>query len=201
MKRMSTFETDEHLQLLKRLTRYFIGSRIALHTRGDICQISRMPSKNRITIDQLSAACRHVEELQTLGVTENLAIRTLELFADVYAKLQVMGNANPHSAREVRLWSKAALELKSARPRAKASVCFRVEHGTPRRAFARKVMEKYNAGMLTERTMRLLVKKYWRLAVITLEEDTRLDRSGCFGSPEERWAAARIKFPRKRVRT
>ena len=102
-----------------------------------------MPSKNRITIDQLRAACRHVEELQALDVRENLAIRTLELFADVYAKLQVMGNTNPHSASEVKLWSKAALELKSARPRAKAGVCFRVEHGTPRRVFARMVMERY----------------------------------------------------------
>jgi hypothetical protein len=107
-------------------------------------------SKNKITIDQLLVACHHVEELREARVTENLAIRTLELFADVYAKLRVMGNANPNRASEVKLWSKAALDLKKARPNARANECFRVEHGTPRRAFARMVMDRYRDGALTE---------------------------------------------------
>ena len=41
--------------------------------------------KNRISIEHLKLACRHVQELIAAGVSENLAIRTLELFADVYA--------------------------------------------------------------------------------------------------------------------
>jgi len=43
-------------------------------------------SKNAITIEQLNTACRHVIELMDAGMTENLAIRNLELFANVYAK-------------------------------------------------------------------------------------------------------------------
>ncbi len=45
--------------------------------------------------------------------------------------------------------------------------------------------------------MAKLVKRYWKLAVITLEEDERLNkvaRSKTFKTPEERWAAAGIKL-------
>ena len=57
-------------------------------------------SKNQITLEQLQIACGHVEELVRAGVTKNLAIRTLELFADVYAKIESGGSAShtkPHS--------------------------------------------------------------------------------------------------------
>jgi hypothetical protein len=53
-------------------------------------------SKNIPTIEHLSIACRHVQELMAAGVTENFAIRTLELFTDVYAKLVKGGSATPH---------------------------------------------------------------------------------------------------------
>lgn len=52
-------------------------------------------SINAVTIDQLNLACCHTKEMMAAGVTENLAIRTLELFADVYAKLLMGGNASP----------------------------------------------------------------------------------------------------------
>jgi len=52
-------------------------------------------SRNRHTIEHLRIACRHVDELVAAGVTENLAIRTLELFADVYAKTHTGGSASP----------------------------------------------------------------------------------------------------------
>ena len=76
-------------------------------------------SKNRPTIEHLSIACRHVQELMAVGVTENLAIRTLELFTDVYAKLVNGGSATPHHVKQVPLnqWSIAARQLLMAKDR------------------------------------------------------------------------------------
>jgi hypothetical protein len=62
-------------------------------------------SKNAITIAQLELSCRHLEEMVAAGITENLAIRTLELFADVCAKLRVVGNTSSLYAREIKSWS------------------------------------------------------------------------------------------------
>ncbi|MDD5585680.1 MAG: hypothetical protein PHY92_01825 [Alphaproteobacteria bacterium] len=154
-------------------------------------------SKNAITIDQLKLACHHVEEMITAGVTENLAIRTLELFGDVYAKLQVVGNASPHHVDQVKLWSIKARKLRNTMPDAKPRDHFRVEHGTPRRSFARKILELYQGDALNAAAMNKLVKKYYKLAVITLEEDQHLNkvaRSKLFDAPEKRWARAGIKF-------
>jgi hypothetical protein len=154
-------------------------------------------SKNQPTIEQLRIACRHVNELREAGVSENLAIRTLELFADVYAKLLTGGSATPHHVSQVRLWSAAALRIKNANPSAKPREHFRVEHGTPRRDFARKVMELHRKTALTEQTMDVLVNQFWKLAVITIDEDAELNRvarSQAFATPEERWAAAKIEF-------
>lgn len=155
-------------------------------------------SKNRPTIEHLQMACRHVGELMAAGVTENHAIRTLELFADIYAKLHNGGSATPHHVKQVKLWSVAALKLRKANPDAKPLNFLRVEHGTPRRAFARKVLELHGQGKLNDRSMARLVKRHWLLAVITLNEDLRLNKVAGFTyrTPVERWAAAGIKFPR-----
>jgi hypothetical protein len=62
-------------------------------------------------------------------------------------------------------------------------------------------MELYKRDALTEKAMAALVK-FWKLAVITLDEDARLNgiaRSRCFASPEERWDAAGIEFPAARA--
>ena len=154
-------------------------------------------SKNAVTIEQIKLACRHVNEMKAAGVTENLAIRTLELFADVYAKLHMGGTATPHHVDQVSLWSIEAKKLREANPSAKPKDFFRVEHGTPRRSFARKILDLYQTNKLTDQTINELVSIRWRLAVITLEEDQRLNkiaRSKMFNTPEERWAAASIKF-------
>jgi transposase InsO family protein len=68
------------------------------------------PSKNKLTTDHLKIACRHVRELRAAGVTENLAIRSLEQFADFYAKMHGGGSATPHHVRQVprQQWSVAA---------------------------------------------------------------------------------------------
>ncbi|MDZ4733515.1 MAG: hypothetical protein SGJ16_08005 [Nitrospirota bacterium] len=146
---------------------------------------------------QLNIACRHVEEMMAAGVTENMAIRTLELFTDVYAKLQMVGSATPHHVDQVELWSVKARNLRRKMPDGKPKDLFRVEHGTPRREFARKTFALYQKGKLNEKSMEKLVHRYWKLAVITLEEDQRLNkvaRSRMFATPEKRWSAAGIKF-------
>ena len=153
--------------------------------------------KNAITIDQLNLACHHVEEMIASGVTQNLAIRTLEFFADVYAKLLMGGSPTPHHVSQVELWSVKARNLRKNNPEGKPKDLFRVEHGTPRREFARKVLALHQKERLNEKSMQRLVHRYWKLAVITLEEDHRLNRvarSRMFATPEKRWSAAGIQF-------
>jgi hypothetical protein len=154
-------------------------------------------SKNAITVDQLKLACRHVEEMMAAGVTENLAIRTLELFADVYAKLHVIGNTSPHHVNQVSLWSIKARGIRNAMPDAKPKDHFRVEHGTPKRGFARKILVLYQRNELSTETLLDVIQRDYRLAVITLDEDqhlNRIARSRLFDTPEARWKAAGIEF-------
>ena len=155
-------------------------------------------SKNAITVQQVQLACQHVQEMMEAGVTENLAIRTLELFVDVYAKLLTGGSATPHHVDQVDLWSLEALEIRKKNPDVKPKDYFRVEHGTPRRQFARLVLKSHDNNRLNKQELDGLVSRYWKLAVISLEEDKRLNkiaRSKMFDTPEERWASANIKFP------
>jgi len=154
-------------------------------------------SKNTITIDQLAPACRQFQEMREAGVTMNMAIRTLELFADSYAKLHMGGSATPHHVSQVELWPVNARKVRDSLPDAKPRDYFRVEHGTPRRAFALKVLELHRKGKLSTRTLNRMVKQYWKLAVITLQEDellSKVARSEVFKTPEQRWQAAGIKF-------
>ena len=89
------------------------------------------------------------------------------------------------------------MALRDARPDAKPKDYFRVEHGTPQRGFARMVLALQRRNELTEDTATDLVKKFYKLAVITLEEDQQLNRiarSKVFDTPDARWAAAGIEF-------
>ena len=154
-------------------------------------------SKNDITIEQLNISCHHVKELERVGMTENFGIRNLELFADIYAKLLIFGRATPQSAGEVDLWSNQAKKARQQNPEAKFGQIVRVEHGTPRRQFARSVLRLFEKGQLTRGSMDELVRKKWKLAVISREEDRLLNkryRSTEFNTPEERWTAGGIEF-------
>jgi hypothetical protein len=155
--------------------------------------------KNSLTVEQITVACRHVDELIAAGITENLAIRTLELFIDVYANLLIYKQPGPHHVDKIPLshWSIKARQLRDEQPGAKPRDHLRVEHGTPRRGLARKVLEAARQGGLDETVLNLIVTRYYRLAVITLDEDVilnRLARSTMMDSPEARWDAAGIKF-------
>jgi len=109
------------------------------------------------------------------------------------------GRPSPHHVKQVHPdnWSAAAKAAFNANPNQKPRDYLRVEHGTPRRGFARKVLELYATGNLTEATMDDLTRRYWKLAVITVEEDARLAkiaRSTVYETPDARWSDAGILF-------
>lgn len=136
------------------------------------------------------------------GVTENLAIRILEHFVDVYAKLMNGGSATPHHVSQIPMeqWSVAARQLWKRQQGLKPKDYLRVEHGTPRRALARMVLKLHESDELSPSSLNAVVRQAWKLAVITLEEDTRLNRlarSKAYESPDERWKAAGIEFHRE----
>jgi hypothetical protein len=154
-------------------------------------------SKNAPTIRQIKLTCRHVIELVDAGMTENLAIRNLELYANIYAKYLILGNTNPDHVDQYMLWSKAARKARVLRLKRASGQYLRVEHGTPRRQFARDVLEAFKKRKLTKKWLDNLCQRKWKVAVITHEEDkrlTKLTRSKSFRTPESRWAAGKLKF-------
>jgi hypothetical protein len=154
-------------------------------------------SKNALTIEQLKLACRHVLELIEAGMSENLAIRSLEIYANYYAKYRVLGKVTPDHADQYDYWSKAARKAKLANPNRPYGQYLRVEHGTPRRHFARLVLEAFKKQKLTKTWMNRVCDKRWKVAVVTHAEDKRLSeggRSTLLETPEARWSAAKIKF-------
>ena len=157
-----------------------------------------MASKNAHTIDQLNMVCRHVVELIDHGMSENWAIRLLEQMANMYAKARLFnGRVVVDHAEQYDLWSKAARAAKAANAHLPTGKYVRVEHGTPRRAFAREVLAAFKAGHLTKEWMDDHCERKWKVAVITHEEDMRLNkisRTKPFSTPDERWAAAKIEF-------
>lgn len=155
-------------------------------------------SKNAVTVEQLRLACWHHKDLVSAGVTENYAIRTLELMTDSYAKVFHGGVPSPHQVDQVpaKQWSIEARKFREQNPTARPNGNLIVEHGTPRRTFARAVVSLWESGELSKKAVDGLAKRLWKLAVITTEEDGRLSKlkKQVFNSPDDRWAAANIKF-------
>lgn len=157
---------------------------------------SLMMSKNAVAIKHLEIVCRSMQELRELGMTENLAIRHLEFLVNNYAKYKIVGKVSVDHVDEYKLWSKDASRQKKLHLHRRSGEYLRVEHGTPRRDFARLVLNQFEKGKLTEKWLDAKCKKLWKVAVITHEEDMRLNKFKTvkFKSPEARWAAAGIKF-------
>ena len=156
-------------------------------------------SKNRPTIEAIQLSCRHVIEHMDKGLSENWAIRLLEQQTNMYGKFRSLGYVAPDRVDQYELWSKAARKAMRATPKGKTGQFLRVEHGTPKRAFAREVLAEYKkSNKLTEEWMDQHCELKWKVAVITHEEDARLRklgvRSKAYPTPEERWAAAGIEF-------
>jgi hypothetical protein len=154
-------------------------------------------SKNQITFEQIQLACGHVLELNAAGVTSNIAIRTLELMIDVYGKLYHGGKATPHHVSHIKQWSIAARKAIVNHPGRPAKEFLRVEHGTPRRALATLVLKHHADNSLDKNLLNDFMARYWKLAVLTLEEDERLNRlvrSKMSDTPEQRWALVNIEM-------
>lgn len=155
-----------------------------------------MPSINAPTLDHVKLCCRHVVEMMDAGISENLAIRILELMTDNYAKFRVFNQCSPNHVDQFDHWSKAARKAKAANPKGKPGTFLTVEHGTPRRDFSRDVLAAYKAGKLTEKWMEKHCAAMWKIAVITHEENLRLNqlKGKRFANPDARWDAAQIEF-------
>ncbi len=151
-------------------------------------------SRNSITLHQLELACQNVLDLLEAGMTENMAIRNLEQFANVYAKLRVVGSASPDNVHQYETWSVSAREQYQLNPNRRPGEYLRVEHGTPRRQFARLILKGFKDGLLTEAWLNELCDLRWKVAVITHEEDKRLSRSAILDNPADRWRLANIEF-------
>jgi hypothetical protein len=75
-----------------------------------------------------------------------------------------------------------------------------VEHGTPKSEFVKLVYDVYLNGKLTKELLDSMIENLWQIAVITKEENSRLDgnkwRSKAHDNgPKARWAAVGIQFP------
>ena len=153
-------------------------------------------SKNSITIEQIRITASCMEQLLESGMTENLAIRHLEKLVDVYAKFKIIGKVSVDHVDEFSLWSKAALKAKEDNLDKKAGEYLRVEHGTPRRKFARLVLDAFKEGKLNKIWMDNHCSELWKVAVITHEEDSRLNKIKTreFETPDARWASVSIEF-------
>jgi hypothetical protein len=97
---------------------------------------------------------------------------------------------------QVGLWSEKALEEYSKDKKAARNLVR--EHGAPRTPFAVMILELYLSGNLNEKVMNDKLDLHYKLAVITKDEDKRLNairaRSKMYPSPDERWAAAGINI-------
>jgi hypothetical protein len=84
----------------------------------------------------------------------------------IYAKTHKGGRASVHKAKDVpeNQLSLAALAAKRNNPSVADGAFLRVEHGTPRRTFARKVRDLHAKGALNEEAMKALTDNYWRFA-------------------------------------
>jgi hypothetical protein len=94
---------------------------------------------------------------------------------------------NGYDKSKLELWSVFALHAVNRDPRVK----LRVEHGSPKAAFAARTLDLYTKDKLTEEVFNQELDRLYKLAVITLDEDQKLNdaglRSKMLSSPEERW--------------
>ena len=153
-------------------------------------------SVNALSIEQIAMMCRHVDEMLDAGITLNMAIRSLETAIDATAKHSNVGHASPHAVHHVPMsqWSIEAKIKFAENEQISSGQYLRVEHGTPRRALAKLILDLHRTGNLSKTSFDALIERHWKLAVITHEEDRRLVRSTMMDSPDERWASAGIKF-------
>jgi hypothetical protein len=125
--------------------------------------------------------------------------RRIECYFFGYAELYAGPKGVPYD--QIDLWSEGAIAEYS---KDKSNVRnFVKEHGTPRTVFAAMILDIYLRGELTKEVMNQNFDTFYKLAVITKEEDARLNAIGArakmYETPEKRWTAAGIKVVNRRV--
>jgi hypothetical protein len=140
------------------------------------------------TLAQQKIMLEAVKQLEALGTSENAYYLLIDDWIDGYMRsLMHEFTAGPYHPLKTRHWSRKAIE---AYKNDKKSL-LRVAHGTAKRNISRLVFAHYKAGKLTEDTMLAIAQRYWKIAVLTKEENSRLDkvaRSTMHDTPDERWA-------------
>jgi hypothetical protein len=139
---------------------------------------------------QIELLCRQTKELKDSGGRENHYLIPLENFVDEYARIYHAVRPGVYHADKIELWSVAARAARAA----DTATPVRIEHGTPRRELARLVYTLWGAGKFSKAALDSLIATHWQLAVITLDEDKRLNRSKMFPTPLARWADATIEL-------
>jgi hypothetical protein len=151
------------------------------------------------TFEHVLSACDHCKRSRELGAGAHHTRWWLGNQLEGYARglHGLKHNSYAHVSAvsvpldSVPVWSVAA-------KRAISSKEVMIEHGTPKSEFVKLVYDVYLAGKLTEEMPVSMIENLWKIAVITKEEDARLNGAGLrskrLESAEDRWAAVCIQF-------
>jgi hypothetical protein len=160
----------------------------------------RYSSGNNSTIERgwtyqvLMLGLEYAVKLRESGLLQNYYLWELKHRIEAYyfGRNALYSGPNGVPYVQIRLWSKRALEEYSDNRKNTKNLV--KEHGTPRTPFAIKILNLYVNGSLTEGVMNDNIDRYYKIAVITRDEDRRLNRIGArskmYTTPEERWIAA-----------
>ena len=149
------------------------------------------------TYPVLVLGLEYAAKLRETGMLRNYYLWELkhELRTYHFGRNELYAGPNGVPYDQIDLWSERALEEYS---RTKSTRNFVKEHGTPRTPFAMKILDLYLSGNLTEEAINNNMDYYYKLAVVTKDEDRQLNaigaRSEMYETPNERWAAAGIKL-------
>jgi hypothetical protein len=140
------------------------------------------------TFETLWLALDYAIQLEKTSMTQNFYLWELKhrIDATYLGYTGIYAGPGGYDKDGIEFWSEAAFAAYRKDKKAKLVV----EHGSPRTEFAVLVFGLYKQGKLTEAKLRVLYDKLYKLAVITKEEDRRLNDA----TPEERWREVGIKL-------
>jgi len=154
-------------------------------------------SKNKITIEQLELSIKQYIELISCGMSENLARRNIMEHSDAYARYLKLKHVSPYKITNVSLISEEAKRLVD---KSEYQNKLRCEHGYPRAAFVRKLVEMYKKSnnKLNKERINRFIKEAWDVAWITKLEDKRITERGYHSkhckTAKQRWGECEIQI-------
>jgi hypothetical protein len=163
---------------------------------------NKSASERGWTYPTLILGLEYAAKLREAGLVQNFYVWELKHRIEAYylGRNNLYAGPNGIPYEQIDLWSEKALEEYSNDKKAKRDLIR--EHGAPRTPFAIMILELYLSGDFNEKVMSEKLDLHYKLAVITKEEDRRLNairaRSKMYPSPHERWAAAGINITKKR---